>query len=97
VAWLALLTTIVWWTAGGRAAAVGAILLPAIALAGLFALEREASVVDTARSWLMLRRARHRSRAWLQHERSDIAELLQQTYDWLSAEKPAPAAAQRPN
>ena len=97
VAWLALLTTLAWWTAGTRAAAVAAVLLPAIALAGLFAIEREASVIDTARSWLMLRRARHHSRAWLQHERSDIAELLQQTYDWLSAEKPAPAAAQKPN
>ena len=95
--WLAILAGFVWWASGGRAAAVSAVLLPLIALAGLFAIEREASVIGTARSWLMLRRAKHRSRAWLQHERSDLAELLGQTYEWLNAEKPARAAGQKPN
>ncbi len=72
-------------------------MIPALALAGLFALEREASVVDTARSWLALRRARGRSRSWLKQERSEIAEMLDEVYEWLSAETPAPAAGQKPH
>lgn len=96
VGWLALLVTSAWWMSSSRGALVAAVLLPIVAFAGLFAIEREGSAIDTARSWLMLRRAKHHSRAWLQQERSDIAALLQQTYDWLSAETPGRAAAQKP-
>jgi hypothetical protein len=82
---------------GRRAAVTVSVLIPALALAGLFALEREASVADTARSWLALRRAHGRSRRWLKEERSEIAEMLEEVYEWLSAETHAPSAAQRPN
>jgi hypothetical protein len=70
--------------------------LPLLAVTGLIALERQAAVFETARSWLMLRRARQHSRAWLKRARADLADLLDQVYDWLSAETPAPSAAQRP-
>lgn len=71
--------------------------LPPLAVAGLLALEREAAVFETARSWLMLRRARRQSRAWLKRARADLADLLDQVYDWLSAETPGRAASQKPN
>jgi hypothetical protein len=45
----------------------------------------------------MLRRAKRHSRAWLKQARSEIADLLEQVYEWLSAEKPGRAAAQKPH
>jgi hypothetical protein len=94
--WLALIVTIVWAALGGRAAVIAVIVLPLLAIAGLFAVEREAAMFDTIRSWLLLRRAKHHSRAWLKQARSDIAVLLDQAYEWLSAETPAHEGAQKP-
>jgi glycerol-3-phosphate O-acyltransferase / dihydroxyacetone phosphate acyltransferase len=96
-AWLAAIAAVVWQLAGGAAAALVAILLPVIAVAGLFAFEREAAVIDTARGWLLLRRARHQTRTRLKQARTDLAMLLDQAYEWVSGERPAPAAVQKPN
>jgi 1-acyl-sn-glycerol-3-phosphate acyltransferase len=98
LAWLLLLAAGAWLISGSGVAAAAALLaLPLLALAGLFAVEREASVIDTARSWLVLRRARGQSRARLTQERSEIAAILDEIYEWLSADTSARSAAQRPN
>lgn len=95
--WLAVIVLVVWWMWGGTAAAVAAIGLPLVAVIGLFAVEREAAAIDTARAWLLLRRARRQTRSRLKQTRTELAMLLDQVYDWLSVETPAPAAAQKPN
>ena len=96
-AWQILLAFLVWRALGARAAAIAAATIPMLALAGLFALDREAAVIDAARSWLALRRARGRSRAWLKQERSEIAGMLEEVYDWLSVETTEPSAGQKPS
>jgi hypothetical protein len=95
--WLVLIALLTWRLFGGRTALTVAALIPGLALAGLFALEREASVVDTARAWLALRRAQGRSRRWLKEERTEIAEMLDEVYVWLNAETHAPSGAQTPH
>jgi hypothetical protein len=66
-------------------------------VAALFAVERESAVIDTVRSWRMLRRAKGRARSRLRETRSELAAVLDETYEWLSAETPVPAAAKTPN
>ena len=90
--------------AGAIAAAFGAIpalavavLMPLAAIAGLFAIERETAVLDTVRSWMLLRRARHHSRARLKETRTELAAVLDEIYEWLSAETRAPADGRTPN
>jgi hypothetical protein len=53
--------------------------------------------VETVRSWWMLRRAKAATRARLRDARSELAAVLDETYEWLSAETPAPADARMPN
>lgn len=62
--------------------------LPVLAVAGLFAIERESAVWRTTRSWLALRSARPATRAALKRHRAELATLLDQVNDWL---KPQPA------
>jgi hypothetical protein len=94
--WVAAIVTAVWRLFGMTAGIWAAAAVPLLALAGLFAIEREAAVIETAKSWLLLRRARHQSRARLKQARSELARMLDQVYEWLSAETPGPAAAQKP-
>jgi glycerol-3-phosphate O-acyltransferase/dihydroxyacetone phosphate acyltransferase len=93
-AWLALLVATAWLTWGVTAAVLTGLLLPAVAIAGLFAVERETAVAGAVRSWLLLKRAKQRSRTRLQQERSGIADLLAQAYEWISAERPGHAGGQ---
>jgi 1-acyl-sn-glycerol-3-phosphate acyltransferase len=74
-----------------------ALLMPLAAVAGLFAVERESAVLDTIRSWLLLRRARHSSRERLKETRTELASLLDEIYEWLTADMRAPADGQTPN
>ena len=74
-----------------------AVLMPLAAVAGLFAIERETAVLDTVRSWLLLRRARHHSRARLKETRTELAGLLDEIYEWLNAGTRAPAGGRTPN
>lgn len=75
-AWLALLTTAALWV-GGRAAALAAVLLiPVLAVAGLFAIERESAALEAARAWFLLRRARQATRERLRRHRSEVADVL---------------------
>ena len=56
-AWLAAVGAIVWWAAGRTAALTVTLLLPVVAVAALFAIERESAVIDAVRAWWLLRRA----------------------------------------
>lgn len=79
-AWLATLTAAAWYAGGTRAAAATALNVPVLAVAGLFAIERESAVRDTVRAWFLLRRARHDTRARLRRHRSDLADVLDEVY-----------------
>ena len=83
--WLVLLGAAVWIAVGPRAALVGLIALPFVAVAGLLALERETAVFDAIRAWLALRSVRQDTRERLRRRRSEIAALLDEIYEWLTA------------
>ncbi|HVJ27780.1 MAG TPA: hypothetical protein VM493_09565 [Vicinamibacterales bacterium] len=90
-AWLAVLGAVAWWFLGPLAAAAMTPVLIAIAVAGLFALERESAVVDAIRTWVRLRRTRENTRERLRRRRSDLADLLDEVYDWLATAPSGPA------
>jgi hypothetical protein len=83
-AWLVALGALVWFAAGPIAAAVAMLLVPAVAVAALFALERESAVLDAVRAWWLLRRAHHDTRARLRRRRSELANLLDEVNQWLN-------------
>jgi 1-acyl-sn-glycerol-3-phosphate acyltransferase len=70
-----------WGTAAGVMAGLW---LPMLAIAGLFAIERETAVWRTARSWLSLRSARPATRQALKRQRAELTTLLDQVGDWLT-------------
>jgi hypothetical protein len=85
-AWLAAIVAAAWWV-GGRTAAIGATaLVPILALAALFAIERESAVLDAVRAWWLLRRAHVETRARLRRHRSELADLLDDVNEWLDSE-----------
>ena len=75
-AWLGVLATAAWWFGGTRTAVATAVAVPVLAVAGLFAFERESAVLDTVRAWFLLRRARHDTRERLRKDRSELADVL---------------------
>jgi glycerol-3-phosphate O-acyltransferase/dihydroxyacetone phosphate acyltransferase len=83
-AWLTLLAAAVWWVAGTRAALVLLAVLPVVAVAGLFAIERESAVVDAVRTWLLLRRTNRDTRERLRRRRSELADVLDEVNAWLA-------------
>jgi hypothetical protein len=88
--------------AAGRAFGLGAgiataAIVPVLAVAGLFAIERETAVADSVRAWRSLRRARHQTRLRLRETRTELAALLEEIYEWLSAGTREPGDAQMPN
>jgi glycerol-3-phosphate O-acyltransferase / dihydroxyacetone phosphate acyltransferase len=85
-AWLALLAAIAWWLSGVTAAVVLLAALPALAVAGLFAIERESAVLDAVRAWFLLRRTGADTRKRLRHRRSELADVLDEVNAWLIAE-----------
>jgi glycerol-3-phosphate O-acyltransferase/dihydroxyacetone phosphate acyltransferase len=89
-AWLALLGAVAWWLAGTRTALVLLAGLPAVALAGLFAIERESAVIDASRAWFLLRRTNRDTRERLRRQRSELADVLDEVNAWLAAEKTEP-------
>jgi hypothetical protein len=97
VGWLIVIATVAWRAGGARAGLVAAAAMPLIAVAALFAIERETAVIDVVRSWWMLPRAKAGTRARLRDARSELADVLDETYEWLSAETPSPADAKMPN
>lgn len=85
-AWFAVAGWIVWRLWGAKAAIVAAGLLPVVALASLFAIEREAAVLDAVRAWFLLRRARLDTRQRLRRRRSELADLLDELHRMRNAE-----------
>jgi len=85
-AWLALLAAAAWWLAGaGTALALLAALL-VLAVAGLFAIERESAVLDAVRAWFLLRRTNVDTRERLRRRRSELADVVDEVNVWLGAE-----------
>jgi 1-acyl-sn-glycerol-3-phosphate acyltransferase len=85
-AWLALVAALAWWLAGRRAALVILALLPIVAVAGLFAIERESAVLDAVRAWWLLQRTAPDTRARLRKRRSELADILDEVNAWLTAQ-----------
>jgi 1-acyl-sn-glycerol-3-phosphate acyltransferase len=87
-AWLAAASAAAWRLSGTTAAVLTIVLLPLVAVAALFAIERESAVLDAVRSWLLLRRARQHTRAWLRRRRSELADVLDDVHEWLQQQQP---------
>lgn len=83
-AWIALWSAAAWWFWGGAAAVGTAVLLPALAVAGLFAIERESAAWETARAWLAVRGAHPTTRRALKRRRAELAVVLEQVYEWMA-------------
>jgi len=84
--WFAILGTMIWRFAGTSAASASIVILPALALLSLIAIERESAVVDAVRAWWHLRRARHDTRERLRRDRTELAEVLDDVQRWLESE-----------
>jgi hypothetical protein len=82
--WLATIGALVWSLADRMAALTLMLLLPIVAVAALFAIERESAVIDVVRAWWLLRRARRSTRASLRRRRSVLADRLDQVHRWLN-------------
>ena len=91
-AWLVAIGAAIWSMTGRTVAIVAMCLLPLLAAASLFAIERESAVIDAVRAWRLLRRAHHDTRARLRRRRSELADLLDEVNRWLHPE----ARGQRP-
>ena len=63
------------------------VLLPLLAVAGLFAIERESAVLDAVRAWFLLTRTRADTRERLRRRRSELADVLDEVNTWMM-EKP---------
>jgi 1-acyl-sn-glycerol-3-phosphate acyltransferase len=74
--WYAVIIVVAWWLAGLPWALVAAVALPVLAVGGLFAIEREASVWQTSLSWLASRGARRTTIAALRRRRAELADVL---------------------
>jgi glycerol-3-phosphate O-acyltransferase/dihydroxyacetone phosphate acyltransferase len=83
-AWLVILAAGAWWIAGPRAGLVTMLVLPALAVAGLFAIERESAVLDAVRAWFLLTRTKADTRDRLRRRRSELADVLDDVNTWLT-------------
>lgn len=96
-AWLLIIATSAGMRLGTGAGVLAAVLIPALAVAGLFAIERETAVLDTIRAWWFLRRARRQTRTRLKETRGELAALMDEIYEWLSAGTRGQADERMPN
>jgi 1-acyl-sn-glycerol-3-phosphate acyltransferase len=83
-AWVGGISVAAGWFWGAASALAALFLLPSLAVAGLFALEREASAWQTARSWLAVRSAHPTTTRALKRRRAELALVLEQIYETLS-------------
>jgi 1-acyl-sn-glycerol-3-phosphate acyltransferase len=81
--WLALLASAAWWFGGARAALVVLAVLPVVAIAGIFAIERESAVIEGVRAWFQLRRTGAQTQRRLRRHRSELADVLDEVNEWL--------------
>ena len=84
--WAAGIAAVVWRLAGPAAALGTLVALPAVAVAALFAVERETAVLEAAGAWLALRQASPRARRHLARKRSEVVRLLDEVRAWMAAE-----------
>lgn len=84
-AWLMAIGAALWFTAGATVALVAVLLLPVLAVAALFAIERESAVLDAVRAWWLLQRAHRDTRERLKRRRSELADVLDEVNRWLEA------------
>ena len=82
-AWTALLAVLTGLWLGTAAGLLTVVALPALAAAGLYALERESAALRTARSWLALRGAHPTTRQRLRRHRAELADVLDEVNTWL--------------
>jgi glycerol-3-phosphate O-acyltransferase/dihydroxyacetone phosphate acyltransferase len=75
--WLIALVTIATRLWGGAAGSLTLVAAPLLALAGLFAIERETSVFRAVRAWFQLRSTRDSTRKQLRRARSELADILE--------------------
>ena len=83
VAWCGVLIAGLAWQWGATAAWIAAAVLPLLAVAALFALERESAVLDTIGGWWTVRRARSGTQA-LRRRRSELADVLDDAYAFVA-------------
>ncbi len=84
--WFAVIGMAIRRFAGTPAAWASIVILPALALLALMAIERESAVIDAVRAWWHLRRARHDTRERLRRDRTELAEVLDEVQRWLESE-----------
>lgn len=83
-AWTALLAVLIGIRLGIGAGVVAFAVLPALAAAGLYAIERESAALRTVRSWLALRGAHPGTRQRLRRHRAELADVLDEVNGWLN-------------
>jgi glycerol-3-phosphate O-acyltransferase / dihydroxyacetone phosphate acyltransferase len=81
--WITLLGWLAWRAFGADGALIALALLPAVALASLFAVERETAVLRAVAGWRASRRAAPSARARLGRTREEIVEALEEVRDRL--------------
>jgi hypothetical protein len=83
-AWLLALGTAAWAVGIPHPIVLTVVALPALAVAGLFAVERESAVIDALRAWFLLQRTRADTRERLRRHRSELADVLDEVNEWLT-------------
>jgi glycerol-3-phosphate O-acyltransferase / dihydroxyacetone phosphate acyltransferase len=83
-----------WLLKGPVAAALTGLAVPLVAVASLFAVERESAVLDAIRAWLAIRRARFGAGV-LRRRRSELADVLDEAYEWVTSQASDPMASVR--
>ena len=81
--WMGLLAAAVGLAYGAATTPAAFLLLSILAVAGLFALEREAAVIGTVRAFLAIRHTPLKARAHLKRQRAEIVTVLERAREWL--------------
>ena len=81
--WMGLLAAAVGLAYGAATTPAAFLLLSILAVAGLFALEREAAVIGTVRAFLAIRHTPLKARAHLKRHRAEIVTVLERAREWL--------------
>ena len=82
--WILAAAIVVGMRFGAAWGLLATVALPALAVAGLFAVERESAVLRTVRSWFALRGTSPRTRERLRRHRAELADVLDEVHTWLS-------------
>ena len=83
-AWLLAIGSTAWATGVPHPVMLSLLVLPVVAIAGLFAIERESAVLDAVRAWWVLTRTRADTRERLRRRRSELADILDEVNTWLA-------------